>query len=146
VRVIIRNQQKTIPVNKREVKEIVNRTLKVLGASAIDASSKGEITVVYVDNKAIQELNWRFLREDCPTDVLCFDLSSAEHLIVDIIISTEKACENAKVFGSSTRREMCLYLIHGILHLCGYNDHTENDRIRMQRKALQIMKSINIAP
>ena len=137
MQIIIQNHQKRIPVSKRVIKATILKTLKILKANLT-----GELTVVFVNNSSIQKLNYRFLGRRRPTDVLCFDLSNGQHLTADIVISTEKAWENARLFKTSVLREVKLYLIHGILHLLGFKDKRIKDRIRMQRKALQILKLV----
>lgn len=102
----------------------------------------GQLTVLYTDNRTIQELNYRFLGRKEPTDVLCFDLSDKEETVADIVISTETAEANSRLFKTTPEREAGLYLIHGILHLLGYKDRKKKDRIRMQRKALQILSKV----
>jgi probable rRNA maturation factor len=138
VQIIIVNQQKRIPVHKKKIKEIVLKTLKILKVKLT-----GELSVLYTDNRTIQQLNYRFLGRKEPTDVLCFDLSDGEDIFADIVISAEKAQENSRLFKTSPSWEARLYLVHGILHLLGYKDRKKKDRIRMQRKALQILKKIN---
>jgi probable rRNA maturation factor len=136
VQITIINQQKKIPVSKR-TKAIVLKTLKILKADLT-----GQLTVVYVNNRTIQELNYRFLGRPQPTDVLCFDLSEGKALNADIVISIEQARQNARLFKTSAPWEIRLYLIHGILHLMGFKDKRTKDRTRMQRKATQILKNI----
>ena len=137
MQIIIVNQQKRISVHKKKVKEIVLKTLKILKVKLA-----GELSVVYTDNRTIQQLNYRFLGRKEPTDVLCFDLSDSKGILADIVISTEKAQENSRLFKTSPGWEARLYLVHGILHLVGYKDATKRERLRMQRKALQILRSI----
>ena len=137
MQIIIINQQKKIPINKRAIKTIALKTLKILKADLT-----GELSIVYVNNRTIKDLNYRFLGKRQPTDVLCFDLSEGRGLTADIIISTEKACENARLFRTSPERELKLYLIHGILHLLGFRDKRIKDRTRMQRKASRILKKV----
>jgi probable rRNA maturation factor len=150
VQIIIKNQQKIIPVNKKAAKAIALKTLTIFHSHAKifgeggGANLRGELTVVFVDNKAIQKLNYRFLGKRQPTDVLCFDLSEKGRFLADIVISAQRAKENSRAFNTSPLKEVNLYLIHGILHLFGYNHRRNKDRIRMQRKALQILRSINI--
>jgi len=103
---------------------------------------RGQLTVLYTDNRTIQGLNYRFLGRKEPTDVLCFDLSDKDETLADIVISTETAEENSRLFKTSPGREARLYLVHGILHLLGYKDRNKKDRIRMHRKALQILKKL----
>jgi len=103
-------------------------------------ASAGQLTILYTDNKTIQELNYRFAGKDEPTDVLCFDLSQEGRLIADIVISTEKAWENSRLFNTSPRWEANLYLVHGILHLFGFDDVKKKDRERMFACAIKILK------
>jgi probable rRNA maturation factor len=152
VQITIINQQKKIPISKRAIRATVLKILKILYPSGnnlklkskgkIYSGVQGQLNIVYVNNKAIQELNFQFLGKRCPTDVLCFDLSGGGRIAADIVISTEKACENSRLFKTSAFWEARLYLVHGILHLFGYNDRRKRDRIRMHRQALRIMRQI----
>lgn len=144
MQITIKNQQKKIRLSKRIIKGIVLKTLKILNPQKKDSvwRTKGELTIVYVNNRTIQELNYRFLGKRQPTDVLCFDLSFRQRFIADIVISTEEARRNSRIFKTSPPWEANLYLVHGILHLFGYDDRKKRDRIRMQRKAIQILKII----
>ena len=156
MQIIVQNHQSRIPISKRAIKAIIVKTLKILNpvrntrlskgrtkiSKRLKAILAGELTVVFVDNPSIQELNYRFLGRRRPTDVLCFDLSNGQHLNADIVISTDKARENARLFKTSTLREVKLYLIHAILHLLGFKDKRIKDRICMQRRALQILKLV----
>lgn len=156
MQITIINQQKKIPISKRAIKKIVLKILKILNpvrnatlsksrkkiSNGVKANLAGQLSIIYVDNRAIQELNHKFLGKSEPTDVLCFDVSFGTRFIADIVISTEKAWENSKTFRTSPRKELKLYLIHGILHLLGFKDKRIKDRIRMQRKALGILKRV----
>ena len=137
MQITIINQQKRIPISKRAIKAAVLKTLKILRANLAC-----EITIAYVDNRTIRELNSRFLGKCQATDVLCFDLSRKGQLIADIVISTQRAAENSRLFKTSPIWESKLYLVHGILHLFGWRDHRKKDRLRMHKKALQIIKRI----
>ena len=154
MKIIIVNQQTKIPISKRATKKLVIKILKILkkirGGSSRKGKTKianwqsfrGELTIALVDNKAIQELNFKSLGRNYPTDVICFDLSEVDSNIFDIVISTEKACENSRLFNTSLRQELKLYLIHGLLHLSGFKDNKRKDREYMQRKALYILKRV----
>ena len=83
--------------------------------------AKGVVTVVLVDDIKIRELNKRFRGKDKATDVLAFPMGE-EGIIGDIAISTETARKNAKKFGVTYPAEMKRLLVHGVLHLLGY-DH-----------------------
>ena len=138
MQITIINQQKKIPISKRAIKKLVLKTFKILKANLA-----GELTIVYVDNRTIQKLNYKYLSKPRPTDVLCFDLSEKDRFTGNIVISTEKAWENSRLFKTSAIWETKLYLIHGILHLLGFKDKRVKDRERMQRKTLQILREIS---
>lgn len=99
--------------------------------------------MLYTDNKSIRQLNRRYAGKNVSTDVLCFDLSEKGQFLADIAVSAEKAIQNARRFKTTPKEEAALYLIHGILHLFGYDDKKIIERRRMQRKALYILNKIN---
>ena len=137
MQITILNQQKKIPVKSQKIKQVVLKTFKFL-----KINPSGQLTILYTDNKGIKKLNHKFLGKNQSTDVLSFDLSEGKKFIADIAISAQKAKTNAGIYNTSAQREMNLYLIHGILHLFGYNDYRKSDRIRMQNKAEEILKAI----
>lgn len=96
-----------------------------------------EINIVFVSNREIRAMNKRYLARDSATDVLAFaparDGSADKSFFGDIMISSDMAETNRKVFGTGFGEEIALYVIHGILHLAGYDDGTEKDRRVMRR-------------
>lgn len=112
-------------ISRRDVKKIA---LKVLELMKHDGA---ELSLGLVDNKEIQALNARFRKKDAPTDVLAFPaderLALEEPLLGDVIISVEKAKEQAEERKRSLHEEIVTLLIHGILHLIGY-DHERSAR------------------
>jgi probable rRNA maturation factor len=133
VKIIIRNFQKKIPINPKRIKRTI---LKVL-SSERPLRKSGEIAVSFVSNKRIKELNKRFLGKNNATDVLAFDLDDQTNkaaLFVDIIISVDEALRNAKIFRTTLTHELNLYAAHGLLHLLGYDDHTQKDLKIMRKK------------
>lgn len=127
----VRNFQKRIPIEQSLVRRVVRRVL-----SLEKAVSKGEITVCFVNSRAIREVNLNYLCRNLSTDVIAFDLSEQKppRLIGDILISSDAAFSNARVFKTTPRYELFLYLVHGLLHLLGYNDQTRAGRLLMQKK------------
>lgn len=92
--------------------------------------------MLLVGDRAIRRLNRAYLNRDRPTDVLAFPQqrgspSPQPFLLGDVVISVETAARQAKVHGHSLAQEMALLLIHGILHLLGYEDTTPTARRRM---------------
>jgi probable rRNA maturation factor len=100
----------------------------------------GELTICFVDDKKIRELNLKFLGRNRATDVLTFDISSNNKAIfADVIISTDTASRNARIFKSTPLRELYLYVVHGVLHILGYKDETTGQRKIMEEKARRVL-------
>lgn len=98
-----------------------------------------EVSLSLVDNVEIQQLNRDYRGKDNPTDVLSFPmiddetpLMGEEKILGDIVISVEKAVEQAKEYNHSFYREMCFLTVHSMFHLMGY-DHMEEDEERLMR-------------
>ena len=91
-----------------------------------------ELSIVFVGEKRMRNLNRKYLDHDHVTDVITFTEG-------EIVICPAVAKRNAKRHGNSIEREMVLYVVHGILHLCGYDDHKPADVKRMRQKEQQIM-------
>ena len=102
--------------------------------------------IVFVTDSQIKSLNKKFLKRRYTTDVLAFDLSSKEsparrkNIEGEIIISADTAIKNARIFQTSPHRELVLYIIHGILHLLGFDDHRPTDVKQMRKKEIELMK------
>ena len=104
-----------------------------------------------MDNATIHQLNKRYLQHDEPTDVLTFPLSepSSRKLAGEIVIGAEVALAQAQAQGHDVQAELALYVIHGILHLCGYGDKTSAEAIKMherERHYLRLLGLPDIAP
>ena len=101
-------------------------------------SPEAELSIVFVDDSRIRELNRRYLRRDRPTNVLAFSMGEGEfrilhpHLLGDLVISVETAKRQSNQFGLSAEGMIILLMIHGILHLFGY------DHVRSKRKAQEM--------
>ena len=101
-------------------------------------SPEAELSIVFVDDSRIRELNRRYLRRDKPTNVLAFSMTEGEfpilhpRLLGDLVISVETAERQSNRFGLSAGGMVLLLLIHGILHLLGY------DHVRSRKKAREM--------
>jgi probable rRNA maturation factor len=106
--------------SNRELKRIALKVLKLLG------QSQAELSVALVNNKEIRKLNAKYRRKDYATDVLAFPAANGlpidVRMLGDVVISVEKAQEQAKERGRTLNQETVTLLIHGILHLLGH-DH-----------------------
>ncbi|MDD4953877.1 MAG: rRNA maturation RNase YbeY [Candidatus Omnitrophica bacterium] len=141
VEVTVKNLQDKIPLYPKRIKKAI---LNVLSKEGIKKS--GEITVCFVDDNKIKELNKEYSGQAFPTDVLAFDYSkNTSEISADIAVSTETAIRQSKIFKTTPLYEVYLYLIHGVLHLLGYDDDTLRKQARMQKRAEAILSSILFA-
>jgi probable rRNA maturation factor len=84
----------------------------------------GVVSISLVSDRRMANLHARYRGVSGPTDVLTFQHG-------EIVVSTETARRNARAFGTGTKHEIYLYIVHGLLHLCGFDDTTEPERKRM---------------
>jgi len=105
----------------------------------------GRFGVVLTDNVAIHNLNLKYRGQDYITDVLSFNLDCTNsHLEGDTVVSTELAKERCEEFGWDDESELLLYVIHGTLHLVGYDDETECDAQLMRQKEAYYLRLLGI--
>jgi probable rRNA maturation factor len=100
-----------------------------------------ELEVALVDDATIARLNRRFLGHRGPTDVITFPSGTApgERTLGEVVISVERAREQARLVGWPVRREVALLLVHGILHLRGHDDLTPAAAARMRAREREIL-------
>ncbi len=94
-----------------------------------------EIEVSFIDDATIAGVHAEFLSDDAPTDVITFEHG-------EILISTETAIRQAAMGAHSPQRECALYLIHGLLHLNGHDDHTPEEFTEMKRLQESILSQV----
>ena len=91
------------------------------------------LSFVFCDDEYLKNINVKYLGHDYYTDVISFDYSTEEGLVGDVFISIERVRENANNFKVSFNEELFRVIIHGVLHLCGFDDKT-NKEIKEIRK------------
>jgi probable rRNA maturation factor len=159
------NKQRLVDINKSEVADLAGATLALVqnqigrakakppetrrvGAQRL-SPAEAQITVVFVRDQKIRALNRDYRGKDYPTDVLSFRANEGEgevpdffatDYVGDIVIATDTALRQAKEAGQSFAREVQELVIHGVLHLCGY-DH-ESDNGEMNRLELGLRKKL----
>ena len=132
MKIRIANRQKRTKIDSRRIRGKVIRLLRL-----IDCAEK-EISITFVDDEAIRLLNRRYLRLDKPTNVLSFSLEEGEcggvnpGLLGDIVISVDTALRDAKLGGLSLEEELIFLIIHGLLHLTGY-EHVGTSRANARK-------------
>lgn len=93
----------------------------------------GDLNYIFTRDKRIKELNRKFLGHSYPTDVLSFRMNSGKNIEGEVYISICTVKRNAKRFGTDVEKELLRVLVHGTLHLCGYEDDT-SQRIEEMRR------------
>ena len=136
--IFLNNKQDKIDLDLEFWEEFALKTLKL-----VDEPDNAEVSLSFVDNNEIQQLNKDFRNIDKPTDVLSFPFDNSFNLPIrvlgDVVISTEKAKFQSEEYGHSLEREIGFLMIHGILHLLGYDHENEEDEKEMfdlQKKLL----------
>lgn len=136
--------------------ELVEKLLQH-AAQTENIEQDSEVSVTFVDNEAIHEINRQYRDKDQPTDVISFameELGEGEIQIIgegiprvlgDIIISTDRTKEQAEEYGHSFERELGFLAVHGFLHLLGYDHMTEADEKEMFGKQDAILASFGLS-
>ncbi|MCX5668129.1 MAG: rRNA maturation RNase YbeY [Candidatus Omnitrophica bacterium] len=131
--IAVSNLNKKHRIDEKLIKIIVVNILKIL-----KKSSNAKLEIVFLSDRAIKPLNKRYKGTDRATDVLSFDLGSCGQ----ILISSDMALRNSRVFNTLIEKELVLYVIHGILHLYGYDDRKPSDKLRMFRKQDSVLEKL----
>ena len=146
---IIDDRQDKLKVSEELIEKIKDIIVKCLDYEGYD--NHYEVSLSFVDNKEIHELNKQFRGIDRPTDVLSFpmlsdefDIELEEESLGDIVISLEKALEQSKEYNHSFEREVCFLVCHSTFHLLGYDHDTEENTKQMRSKEEYILNELNI--
>ena len=110
----------------------------------LEGYQMGDINYVFCDDSYLNKMNVEFLNHDTYTDIISFDYSLGKQLHGDIYISVERVIENAKIYQSSFKNELCRVMIHGILHYMGFKDKTNDQQKEMTEKENQCLLRLNI--
>ncbi|MFT9848657.1 rRNA maturation RNase YbeY [Aneurinibacillus sp. REN35] len=140
--------------------DVLDLLQRALEEAARTEDVEGEVTVTFVDNDRIHELNREYRGIDRPTDVLSFAMNDEgeeemeifleegmeeiPNMLGDIIISIPKAQEQAEEYGHTFEREMGFLVVHGFLHLMGYDHETEEEEAEMFGKQEDILNRVRL--
>ena len=153
VKVIISDEQKEITV-PRGIRMLIRRCCNAV-LQAEKFGSDAEVSVSFVDNERIHELNAQYRNVDRETDVLSFpmgengeydtNMDKGEKILGDIVISVPKAMEQAKAYNHSLQREIGFLTVHSMLHLLGY-DHENGgiEQVHMREKEEEVITKIGL--
>ena len=151
---LIINQQNKVNYT-RELQQVIKKVANTV-ARTVKLAKNTEASILIVDNNYIQELNLIYRGQNTPTDVLSFamnelgedepdiDFSGEVNVLGDIVISLEKALEQSQEYGHSLERELGYLVVHGMLHLLGYDHETEAERKLMRALEEKIMSAVKL--
>jgi len=106
----------------------------------IEDTVVGDICYIFSNDEYILEINRKYLKHDYYTDIITFDYSSKPIISGDIFISIDRVKENSEHYNVSFDYELLRILIHGILHLLGYKDKTDDEKMLMTSKEEECLK------
>lgn len=152
IRVVITNNQKKVPI-PTGLRMLVRRCCTaVLRMEKFEGAA--EISVTFVDNDQIKELNSQYRDKNMVTDVLSFpmgcdgkydiDPQTGAQILGDVVISMERAKEQSELYGHTLQREVGYLTAHSVLHLLGY-DHMESlEKVHMREKEEYVMEQLGL--
>ena len=101
------------------------------------------VNIIFSTDKAILNINRKYLKHDFYTDVITFDLSESKIIFAEIYISIDRVKENAQNLRISFKSEIIRVIFHGVLHLCGYNDKDKREKKKIKEKEDFYLKKHN---
>ncbi|MCI5726406.1 MAG: rRNA maturation RNase YbeY [Clostridium sp.] len=164
--IYVDDRQEVIVITDKEVDVLRNTILFALKEEEVNIPC--EVSLIFVDNASIREINRENRQIDRETDVLSFPmleyennmvfkeyykdfkfdetyLDEGELVIGDIVLSLEKAKEQAKEYGHSFERECNYLVIHSVLHLLGYDHMVEEDKVKMREREEELLNKLGIS-
>ena len=138
--VLITNEQEAVEINLDFIKAIALEIMKFEGSP-----DNSQLSMVFCDDEAIKDLNNEYRGKNEPTDVLSFPMELENfvpeiRMLGDIVISTDTAIRQAKEYNHSVITEIVILMIHGLLHLHGYDHIEEDDCKKMRAREAEILK------
>ena len=143
--ILIDDRQKEYKIIKAKLRKRAQAILNALG------SPEGELSILVVDDSEIKTLNKKYLNRSSPTNVIAFPMKEGEfsdinpQLLGDVVISIETTGREALQSGISTEERFAQLLVHGILHLFGFDhEKSEQDARKMDKKSNELLKLIEL--
>ncbi len=113
-------------------KQLNNRWLKMVAGSEV--KTLGDVSIIFCSDNYILDVNMRYLQHDYFTDIITFDYCEGKTLSGDLFISIDTVRENAAEYGATFEEELNRVIVHGLLHLIGYDDRTPEEAQEIHRK------------
>jgi probable rRNA maturation factor len=138
--VLVRSQLKKAKINVAEASRFAKFIME-----RMNCAGDAELSILFAGHRAMRRLNREYRGVDRTTDVLAFPLCDRRRgrrplgLIGDVAISVDRARQCARRLQTTVNAELLLYLTHGILHLCGFDDQREADRSKMMRRQEELV-------
>ncbi|HET6881043.1 MAG TPA: rRNA maturation RNase YbeY [Pirellulales bacterium] len=137
--ILITNQQDRLPIDSARLRAAIETVFTGEGITG------GEVSLAVLDDPTIHDLNRRWLDHDEPTDVLSFVLEESDgYREGEIIVSADTALARAAEFAWPAETELLLYVVHGTLHLVGYDDKEPGDREQMRERERFYLERLGI--
>ncbi len=109
-----------------------NNWLKTVAGS--EMKRLGDINIIFCSDPYILDVNLKYLQHDYFTDIITFDYCEGDKLSGDLFISIDSVRENSVFYGTEFEDELNRVMVHGLLHLIGYDDHSDSDIAQMRAK------------
>lgn len=116
---------------KRSLNKWISETISSESGGSLRV---GDISVILCSDEYLLSVNKQFLKHDYYTDIITFNYCEGERVSGDLFISVDSVRENAKTYGVTFQEELHRVLIHGVLHLLGYDDHTDAEKVIMKER------------
>jgi probable rRNA maturation factor len=137
--ITVRNLQRAVPVNvsglRKSAQQLLDLVLSIRQRKRTTLEQLSELSVLLISDRRMTALHRQFLQREGPTDVITFAHG-------EIFISTETARRNARVFGNSLARELRLCVVHGLLHLHGFDDGNAAAAREMKQTQEKILRRL----
>ncbi len=132
-----------IDINKRTLRKELRSAAALI--EKFEGRKFGTVEFAFVSTAQMRDLNRRHLKHDYETDILTFDMTESDNTEGQIVIAPEVVADNSVRFRQGLNRELMRVMIHGLLHLAGYNDNDKISAKRMRRKENEYLRKINNA-
>ena len=135
--VYFHNEDVKLEVNSSELSTWIKDAVNSFGFLV------GDLNVIFCSDEHLKEINIKYLNHDYYTDIITFDYSEKTLINGDLFISTDRIKENSSINKVKFIVELYRVIIHGVLHLCGFNDKTSAEKKKIREKEDYLLSLIN---